>query len=83
MAENSLDAITYKRSDNDKADLITLKLQQYATLLEVVSRHPEILNEYKEAVCKNELQKKVSLSAKQRSPGTDEIGYLREGLPGI
>jgi hypothetical protein len=53
MAENSVPFITYKqsvRSDNDKADLITVKLQRHAILLEVVSRHPEILEEYRQAV---------------------------------
>ena len=53
MAEDSIDPRQYKsavRSDNDKGDLVTAKLERHAIALEVISRHPSVLNEYIAAV---------------------------------
>jgi hypothetical protein len=56
MAENSVHTLPYKRSvqlslsDNDKADLITTKLEQHAIALQVLSKYPDAMNDYRIAV---------------------------------
>ena len=52
MAENSFYNLSHKPSvsTNNKADLITLKLQQHAIALQILSKYPDAMNEYKNAV---------------------------------
>jgi hypothetical protein len=37
-------------SDNDKADLITIKLEQHAVALQVLSKYPEAMKDYRLAI---------------------------------
>jgi hypothetical protein len=52
MAENSVHNLAYRRSaqlslsDNDKADLITRKLEQHAVALKVLSKYPEAMKDF-------------------------------------
>jgi hypothetical protein len=55
MADNSVPFIAYKQSarplsDNDKADLITAKLEQHAVALQVLSKYPEAMKDYRLAI---------------------------------
>ena len=56
MAENSVHFLPYRRSaqlsltDNDKADLITKKLEQFAIALRVLAKYPDAMNDYRIAV---------------------------------
>jgi hypothetical protein len=50
MADNSFYTVPYKRSDNDKADIIKQRLNELKIAYRVMSRHPIVLNEFISAV---------------------------------
>jgi hypothetical protein len=50
MADNSFYTVPYKRSDNDKADIIKERLNELKIAYRVMSRHPIVLNEFISAV---------------------------------
>jgi hypothetical protein len=83
MADNFVLLIAYKQSprplsDNDKAELITAKLERHAIALEVLSKYPKAMREYVSAVRSGFADPSAEVTA-----GTDRIDYQREGSPGI
>jgi hypothetical protein len=83
MADNSVPLIAYKQtarplSDNDKADLITAKLERHAIALEVLSKYPKAMREYVSAVRSGFVDPPAEVTA-----GTERIDYQREESPSI
>jgi hypothetical protein len=50
----NVNAVTRILSDNDKADLITAKLEQHAIALKVLSKYPDAMNDYRIAIGANQ-----------------------------